>query len=537
MNGPCRSGSAATGHPETTIAAIEILEAGGNAMDAALAAALTSTVCEPLLMGFGGGGVFTVREGDTGRVQVLDCFSVFPGLEHGLEEREFRAISVDYGPTTQCFHAGAGAVAVPSIASGLAAFHERWCTLPRERLARYAIHRAREGWVTTAATEIVSTMLAPILCLGTESASIYSPGGSPLREGVLVRSEAVAAALEDFARDGAEPFLRGRHAQSLVKAFGPPYGSLGLDDLANYNVRFVDPLVVNYQGATLYLPPPPCAGGALLAFGLLLLERLGKNPTDPHWMSRCLASVMSATERVRKGGFDQDLFKVGVIEALLDPRTLDRYTEEVRNDLRRDLGALPPAGPAQGSVPGNTTHISTIDRHGNAVSFTSSNGETCGQLWPSTGFTVNNFLGEDDIHPLGFHQGPPGSPLRTMMTPSLMVGKSGGVVALGTGGSNRIRTAMLQVLAYLIDGDMNLEQAILQPRIHVEGETVQAEDTGQGDEYLRAVCGSNRKLARFTGRHLYFGGVHSVGLRPDGSIEAVGDPRRVGVGQVAGPSS
>ena len=185
----------------------------------------------------------------------------------------------------------------------------------------------------------------------------------------------------------------------------------------------------------------------------------------------------------------------------------------------------------------NTTHISTIDRDGNTVSFTSSNGETCGQLWPSTGFTVNNFLGEEDIHPLGFHQGPAGAPLRTMMTPSLMVGPSGGVVALGTGGSNRIRTAMLQVLAFLIDEGLGLEEAILQPRIHVEGHTVQAEDTGQGEAYLKAICGTNRELARFTGRHLYFGGVHSVGLRADGTIEAVGDPRRVGVGRVAESTS
>ena len=528
-----RPGSAATGHPESTIAAIDILEAGGNAMDAALAAALTSVVCEPLLMGFGGGGVFTVREGKSGTVQVLDCFSVFPGLEHGLEPREFTAISVDYGPTTQRFHAGAGAVAVPSIAHGLAAFHERWCTLPRQRLAQHAIKRARDGWTTTEATEIVSTMLAPILCLGKDSAAVYSPDGSPLGQGVQVRSDKVATALEDFVRDGAEPFIRGPHAQSLVQAFGPPHGSMSLQDLASYSVRFVEPLVAHYKNATLYLPPPPCAGGALLAFGLALMERLGEQPAAPHWMSRCLAAVMSATERVRKGGFDQDLFEPGVVTALLGPSNLDRYADEIRRELRHAPRALPPAGPAQGSVPGNTTHISTVDRDGNAVSFTSSNGETCGMLWPSTGFTVNNFLGEDDIHPLGFHRGPAGAPLRTMMTPSILVGPSGDVVALGTGGSNRIRTAMLQVIAFLVDCEMELEDAILQPRIHVEGQTVQAEDTGQGDDYLRAICGSNRKLARFSGRHLYFGGVHSARLRADGTIEAVGDPRRVGVGRIA----
>ncbi len=526
-------GSAATGHPETTHAAIDALKAGGNAMDAALAAALTAAVCEPLLMGFGGGGVFTVRDGRSGTVEVLDCFSVFPGHGHGLEARNFTQLAVNYGPTTQFFHAGAGSVAVPSIAAGFEAFHQRWCTLPRERLAEHAITCARKGWTATKATEVVSTMLAPILRLGSCSAAVFAPDGMPLAEGATVRSEKVASALEDFAREGAAPFTCGHHARSLVETFGPPHGSLGLHDLEHYEVRFLEPLEVAYRGARLYLPPPPCAGGALVAFGLLLLDRLDEQSNDPHWRSRCLAAVMSATERVRHEGFDRDLFEPGTIERLLAPTTIDRYADELRTALRQQLAELPPKGAPLGPVPGNTTHISTVDKDGNAVAFTSSNGETCGLLWPSTGFPVNNFLGEDDIHPLGFHQGPVGSPLRTMMTPALLVGPGGGVIALGTGGSNRIRTAMLQVVSYLMDGAMSLEQAILQPRIHVEEQTIQVEVLDQGPDYLQAICGANRKLARFEGRHLYFGGVHSAGLKADGRIEAVGDPRRVGVGKTA----
>jgi gamma-glutamyltranspeptidase/glutathione hydrolase len=246
-----------------------------------------------------------------------------------------------------------------------------------------------------------------------------------------------------------------------------------------------------------------------------------------------MAAVMSATERARSRSFDANLLKPGSVEALLDEESLEYYAVEIRAELRQIPGELPPNGPPCGPIPGNTTHISTVDRYGNAVSFTSSNGETCGALWPSTGFTVNNFLGEEDIHPLGFHQGPPGAAFRTMMTPTLLVGESGGVVAMGTGGSNRIRTAMLQVVSHLIDEGIELEAAILSPRIHVEGDTVQVEDLGQGETYLRAVSGGGRQLARFEGRHLYFGGVHTVGCRADGTIEAVGDPRRVGVGRVA----
>ncbi len=502
-------------------------------MDAAMAAALTAVVCEPLLMGFGGGGLFTVRDGSTGKVEVLDCFSVFPGLEHGLEQREFTALSVDYGPTTQVFHSGAGAVAVPGVAAGLEAFHERWCTLPRERLAQHAVSRARHGWIATEATEVVATMLAPILRMTPGSEELFAPGGAPLSKGAIVASEKVACALEDFARDGAEPFVSGRHARSLVDAFGPPHGSLGMGDLENFEVRFLDALEIPYRGATLYVPPPPCAGGGLLAFGLLVMDRLGSKPDDPYWKPRCMAAVMSATERARRDGFDENLLKPGAVDELLSESNLQHYAEQLRAELSKSAGSIPPPGPPRGPIPGNTTHISTVDQQGNAVSFTSSNGETCGSLWPSTGFTVNNFLGEEDIHPLGFHRGPAGMPFRTMMTPSLLVGASGGVVAMGTGGSNRIRTAMLQVVSHLIDEGTDLEQAVMRPRIHVEGDTVQVEQLGQDEEYLRAVSSSAREVALFEGRHLYFGGVHSVGCRPDGTIEAVGDPRRVGVGRVA----
>lgn len=154
-------------------------------------------------------------------------------------------------------------------------------------------------------------------------------------------------------------------------------------------------------------------------------------------------------------------------------------------------------------------------------------------MWPGLDLPVNNFLGEDDIHPVGFHLGPAGAPFRTMMTPSLLVSDAGGVLALGTGGSNRIRTAMLQVVHRLVALGSTLEEAVMAPRIHLEGNAAQVEDLGQGLEYLHAVAGGTRRLERFEDRHLYFGGVHSAALRKDGTLLAVGDPRRSGVGGVA----
>jgi gamma-glutamyltranspeptidase/glutathione hydrolase len=145
---------------------------------------------------------------------------------------------------------------------------------------------------------------------------------------------------------------------------------------------------------------------------------------------------------------------------------------------------------------------------------------------------VNNFLGEGDIHPLGFHRGPAGSGFRTGMTPAILVDAEGGVMALGTGGSNRIRTAMLQVIRHITAGGMNVEAAVMAPRIHVEGDSVEVEDVGQ-EPHILAAASSGRQLARFEGRHLYFGGVHSARRRADGTFEAFGDPRRSGAGIIA----
>ncbi len=531
-----RTGAIASGHATTSAAAAGVLADGGNAMDAAIAAALTAGVCEPLLMGLGGGMIATIRDGATGEVVVLDAFSPFPGRDCGLAPREFDAIRVEYGPTHQVFHAGRGSVAVPTVAIGLEALHRRCGTLPLSRLAAPAIAAARGGWTATKGTEVVATMLSAITALGPESDALFNPGGSPLADGDRVTIPAMAEALEDFAREGAAPFVTGRHARALLEACGPPHGSLGPSDLAGFEARFTAPLAVPYRGATLYVPSPPCMGGALLAFGLELLDLVADGSTDEVEIARCLAAVMAETERARAEGFDELMFEEGAVDALLNPENLVMHAEHCRLAIARSRESdegdpnVPDedAGPV-GPIPGNTTHISVVDAAGNAVALTSSNGETCGHLWPGTSIPLNNFLGEDDIHPLGFHLGPAGGRFRTMMTPSLMVEEDGGVLAMGTGGSNRIRTAMLQVVRHVVDGHEGVVAAVLEPRIHVEGGTVQIEDFGQSPAWMAAVTGGgDRELNRFRGRHLYFGGVHTAARRGDGHMEAFGDPRRSG---------
>ena len=525
-------GAVSSGHTGTTQAGIDILKAGGNAVDAIVAAALAAGVCEPLLTGMGGGGLMTIRLPD-GDVVVADCFSLFPGLESGLEPREFLALDVDYGPTTQTFHAGRGSAAVPGVAPGLEAVWKRYGSLPLEQVAAPAIRLAEEGWTASEATCVVATMLRAITGLTEESRALFQPGGRPLQPGDVVRMPAAADALRAFAREGAGPFVHGRYAQALVEGFGTPHGSLSLQDLSAFTPRFTKPLAVSFDGSTLYVPAPPCSGGALIAFGLKLFTKIAPLSPDPETLTRCFSLVMSATEEARQAGFDRDLLVPGAVQQLLDDANIAAYADRARRRLEHATAPTPPEGPPAGSQPGNTTHISVVDQHGMAASFTSSNGETCGVLWPGLEFPVNNFLGEDDIHPLGFHLGPPGAGFRTGMTPAVLVDSEGGVMALGTGGSNRIRTAMLQVCRHIVSGGMDVEAAVMAPRIHVEGSSVEVEDIGQGEAVLQAAAAEGTQIARFEGRHLYFGGVHSARRRGDGKLEAFGDPRRSGSGLVA----
>ncbi len=524
-------GAVSSGHPETTAAGVAVLRDGGNAMDALVASALAAGVCEPLLTGLGGGGLITWRDGATGEVTVLNFMSCFPGLTAGLEPRDFQALSVDYGPAVQIFHAGRGSAAVPGVAVGLEHAHRRFGKLDRSLLGTHAAALARDGWVATKGTEIVATMLAPIAQMSEDSANLFVPEGRPIQAGEVVRSRLQAEAVEAFAAEGAAPFVTGRFARALVERFGPPHGSLSMEDLAAYQVVEQTPVAASFHGSTLYSPPPPCLGGSLLAFGMGLLGLLRRDD-NPVNVAGALASVMTEAERAREEWFDEGFEAPGAVERLLGSESMRTHRKHLLSSLQH-RSLIPPRGPAPGSVPGNTTHISVVDAQGNAASYTSSNGESCGTLWPGVGFPLNNFLGEEDINPLGFHLGPAGKRLPTMMSPSLLVSDSGGIIALGTGGANRIRTAMLQVLAHLLVGELSLEESVMYPRLHIEAGAVAIEDVGQGDAVMAAAGGPGTTLSPFPGRHLYFGGVHCAARTADGLFEAVGDPRRSGCGEVA----
>ena len=487
----------ASGHPATSGAAVEVLRAGGNAFDACVAAGFAASVAEPTLTGLAGGGFLLARTAE-GEEIVFDFFVDTPGLEpvdvlgataprastSSQSGLDFEEVVVRFSGADQGFHVGRAAVAVPGCLPGWLHAHRRLGRLPLEEVVAPACRLAEEGLALNAQQAQLFRLLEPILTRTPEAAALVAPGGRLLGEGDRYANPALAAFLADVDPRGfAAPAL----ASAIAADMAGGGGLLTAADLAAYEVVERPPLVVSWRGHRLLTNPPPAFGGELVALGLLLLEE------EPTWP----AAVGSADHAV----------------ALVDAM--------VRADEVRAAGAVA-AELARRRSTGGTTHVSVRDAEGNVATMTSSNGEGSGWVVPGTGIIANNMMGEDDLHPAGFHTSPAGERVASMMAPSVVVDRDGTVrLVVGSGGSKRIRTALLQVVAAVVDQGRDLVEAVEAPRLHWDGAVVHAEP-GWSDEALGAV---ERRwpVVRWTDRDLYFGGVHAVA---PGS--AAGDPRRGG---------
>ena len=182
--------------------------------------------------------------------------------------------------------------------------------------------------------------------------------------------------------------------------------------------------------------------------------------------------------------------------------------------------------PSTGPTPGHTTHISTADHEGNAVSITHSLGETAGQVAGETGILINNFLGEADVNPPSFTR-PAGGRLITMCCPSILQLADGRIIALGSGGSSRIPTAVLHGTLYLTDANWDAPSAVSGPRTHTEGGPIHVETWDRSHATLATLAARFPDHIRFDGPNMFFGGLHMAGVGPNGFCGS-GDSRRSG---------
>jgi gamma-glutamyltranspeptidase/glutathione hydrolase len=503
-------GVVAAGHPVTARAGADVLRAGGNAVDAAVACVLMSWVAESPLTGPGAGGFMLVHTSG-GEDHLLDFFVAAPG--RGLDKREpaeLTPIDIRFSEdAVQRFNVGPSSCGAYGNPLGLAQALERFGSVALGELTAGPAAAAREGVEVVPMQAFLFEILAPIFRSTPECSELYAPGGELLREGDVFRFSQLGDLLDRLGAEGPGFLYSGDVARACSEWVLERGGLLTAEDLAAYEVVEREPAGVTYQGRRVLTNPPPSSGGILIADALGILERL-ERPHGPD----VIAEVIASTNRARDEDFLAGLGQEGYLERFLRKDALDNVATEVRGRL------------------GNTTHISVLDAEGGCASVTCSNGSCSGVVVPGTGMHLNNMLGEQDLNPLGYHRHEPGARVPSMMAPTVALRDGRPEVALGSAGSNRIRSAILQTLLAVVDHGLPAEAAVARPRIHVEGREVDAEP-GVDEAALAQLEQGGWTVRRWAEQNLFFGGVQAVARSPEtGELSGGGDPRRGGFAEV-----
>jgi gamma-glutamyltranspeptidase / glutathione hydrolase len=455
----------AAGHPATAEVGLRILAAGGSAADAAVAATFACCVAESVLTGVGGGGFATFYEAATRRVTCLDFFCSVPGLDGDATAGPMEPIEVDFGGVPMKYSIGGASVAVPGVPAGAAAVHGRWGRLPWQQVVAPAIGLARSGTVLPTAQAVTLMSVFPALVPGA-GAEIYRPGGRLLSGGDLLFHPGLDRALAILAEQGPAAFYTGAMAPLIVDTVRSAGGVLGPEDLATYRV----------------LERP--VGHASLA---------GYHVFARHDLNRLIDTVAA--------------LPAGLAALPRVARTRAIATV-LRGYGRQRLG--------------DTTNISVVDGDGNACVITLTLGIGSGVWLPDLGVHLNSMLGEEELH-----TGPvsPGERMASMMCPLVVTDDDGALVlAAGSAGASRIRTALLHTLVNVLVDGVPTREAIATPRIHVADDVVHAE-AGYPEDGLAALADDGYRVNRFDQLSHFFGAVSAVGVGG-----AAGDPRRGGAG-------
>lgn len=523
-------GVIAAGNKQTASAATRILELGGNAVDAAVAAAFASFIAEVGVVHLGGSGFAQIFDPATGRHVAYDFFSNMPGQGRaGLRsDLDFERVTVNYGATTQDFHLGRGSVAVPGNIYGLCRLAADFGRMSFDVLLQPARDLARRGAVLDAFQAATCELLRPLYTHTASMRAIFAPNGRMLRAGDVVYIPHMEETLSALVQDRDELIRRGRLAHAILDDQRQHGGLLTAGDLSEYLVRREEPINVQYRDFEVLLPSPCSTGGVLTAFALRLLTHFScegmQHGSAEHL--RLLYETLAATTRARATWEKQVVRRPwqDVLDQFVSNDFVDPFVDEVQHALaarRPGVTRREPSGPQ------STSHLSVIDGEGMAVALTTTAGESAGYVVPQTGFIPNNILGEEDLNPGGFHKWQAGARIPTMMTPVIVLHRGKIRLVTGSGGANRIRSAILQVLMNVLDFNMPLQDAVNAPRIHVENGIMQCE-FGYEKDAVDELEATGYALNRWATRSIYFGGAHSVAQQADGTLLAAGDDRRGG---------
>ena len=486
----------AAGNQLGTEAAINVAKAGGNAVDACLAAAIMGWVAEPFFTSIGGSGFVTIRTPE-GSVEVIDGNNIMPFTIPDKPGQGIRRIFLPEYADGIYMGIGGGSVAVPGALAAVRSAWERHGKIEWEALFTDAIDAARRGFPFPKTSDYyLSCTWETIWSTYPEPKTMFADAGLPIQEGYTFKQPELADALQAIATGGPEVFYEGELGREIADAIQADGGFMSVDDLANYRAEIRSPISTNTLGWTVYSNPPPAVGGAVLIHMLALLEHA--NMDDDVERLRSIVEAQRASVGYRKERYqDPDGVAAAFVEALkeLQPRS-------------------------QRSA--DTTHMSSADSDGYVCSLTESNGYGAGMV--VHGMLLNNTLGEEELNPLGEHRLPPGSRCHSNMTPTVARG-DGMTLGLGSPGADRIVGAIAQTFLRLALDGVSIAEAVAAPRAHLdarpEGEKLCYEPGLPGDQ----IGYTPRPYDEL---HMFFGAVQAVSVTDTGELQAAHDPRRSG---------
>ncbi len=532
-------GAVASAAPAATQAGLEILRAGGNAADAAVATALALAVVHPQAGNLGGGGFAVVRFG--GVVEALDFRETAPAkASHDMYLDESGE------PLPEASLVGPKAAGVPGSPAGLHELHRKHGKLPWSRVVAPALRLARDGFVVTERLERGLAENSELLARFPETAAVWLPDGRPPAAGTMMHLPELAATLEVYRDRGVHGLTKGPIAAAVELAARRHGGLLRAADLATYRSVWREAVQFPAFGWQMASMPLPSSGGIILGETYGLLERLDWGEKQRFGADR--AHLLA--EAWRRAYADRFLLgdpRTALADApqLLAARWLDLRAQEIKPRKATDSERVRAWSRDQVQEADQTTHLSVVDGVGNAVALTTTlNGSFgCGLLVPGVGFLLNNEMDDFATAPgrpnmYGLVQGEansvgPGKRMLSSMTPTIAWrGKE--VLVVGSPGGSRIPTATAQVLLNLVvDGDQ-LQSAVDRPRIHHQWmpDILLAEHDALSPETAQELERRGHEL----GVRLKIGEVHAVRGLAGGVVEAAQDPRGPGAAGVVRPT-
>lgn len=463
-----RNGMVATAEPLATAVGVEVMKAGGNAVDATVAIGFALAVTFPQAGNLGGGGFSVVRTGD-GQVFAIDYREKAPAGAH----RDMY-LKGDGEPDDELSREGYMAAGVPGTVAGLFALHEKLGRLPMSKLIEPAIALARNGFPVTYGLNESLQEESALLGKFPETRLLVLKGGSFYKEGEMLRQPELAATLAEISAHGASAFYEGRIAKAIVAAMQDGRGLITAEDLRGYKPVWREPVRLTYRGHEMYSMPPPSSGGVILAQVLNMIEKQDVAAMGFH-SAKSIHAIVEAMRRSYRDRAellgDPDFIKIEVA-------TLISKEYAARLSATIDPAKATPSGQVRsiGYESAETTHYCVVDREGNAVAttYTLNGSYGCGRM--VAGFLLNNEMDDFSAKPghpnmyglVGSEANAiqPGKRMLSSMTPTIVVkdGRVEGIV--GSPGGSTIPTTVIQVLTNVIDFGMNIQEAVDAPRYH-----------------------------------------------------------------------